>query len=127
MSGTYSSDLREKVISHIMSGCSKRETAKLFKIGEATIYNWLRLYKAGSLSAKQRQVWPRKVDAVKLREYVALHDDHTLKEIGQALGVSFQVVSSWLRRLQITRKKRPRSIKSATKASVLHSKVSLPT
>ncbi|MBL0941927.1 MAG: helix-turn-helix domain-containing protein [Alphaproteobacteria bacterium] len=95
MARAYSEDLRKKVISHIMSGCSKREAAKVFKIGEATVYNWLRLYKAGSLQAKRRTDYPRKVDEQKLRDYVKQNPDHTLKQIGQALDLKFQNVATW--------------------------------
>lgn len=117
MAKAYSEDLREKVISHIMSGCSKREAARVFNIGEATVYNWLRLHKAGSLKPKKRTDYPRKIDEKKLREYVEQNPDHTLKQIAQALGLKFQNVGKWLKRLKITRKKRPRFIKSATKRS----------
>ena len=113
-------DLREKVISHIMSGCSKREAAKVFNIGEATVYNWLRLHKAGSLKPKKRTQYPRTVDERKLREYVSQNPDHTLKQIAEALGLKFQNVGKWLKRLKITRKKRPRFIKSAMKRSEPH-------
>lgn len=115
MARAYSEDLRAKVISHIMSGCSKRGAAKVFNIGEATVYNWLRLHDAGSLKPKKRADYPRKVDSQKLREYVEQNPDHTLKQIAEALGLKFQNVAKWLKRLKITRKKRPRSIKNATK------------
>jgi transposase len=115
MGKAYSEDLRKKVISCVMSGCSKRETAKIFNIGEATVYNWINLHKKGSLKAKKRTNYPRKVDEQKLREYVEAHPDQTLKEIGGALGLRFQAVGTWLQRLKITRKKRPRSTRSAMK------------
>ena len=117
MARAYSEDLREKVISHIMSGCSKREAAIVFNIGEATVYNWLRLHKAGSLKPKKRTDYPRTVDEKKLREYVVQNPDHTLKQIAEAVGLKFQNVGKWLKRLKITRKKRPRFIKSAMKRS----------
>jgi transposase len=125
MAKAYSEDLREKVISHIMSGCSKREAARVFNIGEATVYNWLRLHKEGSLSPKKRTDYPRKVDEQKLREYVAQNPDHTLKQIASALGLKFQNVAKWLKRLKITRKKRQHFTKSATKKSEPNLKISL--
>ena len=115
MARAYSQDLREKVITHIMSGCSKRETAHVFNIGEDTIYRWLRLHKAGGLKPKKRTEYPRKVDEEKLRQYVKENPDHTLKQIGQALNLAHQTVFTWLKRLQITRKKRQRSTKSVMK------------
>lgn len=115
MARAYSLDLRKKVMSFITSGGGKREASKIFGIGEDTIYRWMRREKAGDLSAKKRIDFPRKVDPEELRCYVSAHPDHTLKEIGTALHLGHQTVWTWLRRLDITRKKRPRSIKSGTK------------
>ena len=119
MARAYTEDLRKKVISHIMSGCSKREAARIFNIGEATVYNWLRLYKTGSLKPKKRTDYPRKVDEKKLREYIEQNLDHTLKQIAEALSLKFQNVAKWLKRLKITRKKRPRFIKNEMKKNEL--------
>jgi putative transposase len=102
----YSLDLREKVMAFIASGSSKREAAKVFNIGEDTIYRWLRRQKAGNLAPKKRTDFPRKVDLKKLRFYVASHPDHTLTEIAKALGLGVCTVFKWLNRLGITRKKR---------------------
>ena len=125
MARAYSEDLREKVVSHIMSGCSKREAAQVFKVGEASLYRWLKLHKTGDLKPKKRTGYPRKVDEQKLRDYVEQNPDHTLKQIGEALHLGFQTVSTWLNRLKITRKKRPRSIKSAMKRNETNLKSSL--
>ena len=105
MTKVYSTDLRHRVISHLMIGCSKREAAKIFNIGEATIYRWINLHKGGDLSRKKRTNYPHKVDTQKLIQYVEMNCDHTLKEIGDALGISFQYVAKCLKRLNITRKK----------------------
>jgi len=125
MAKAYSEDLREKVLSHIMSGCSKREAAKVFNIGEATVYRWIDLHKQGDIKPKKRTNYTRQVDEKKLREYVENNPDHTLKQIAEALGLKFQNVGKWLKRLKITRKKRPRFIKSATKRSEPNLKNSL--
>src|SRR3990167_9186575 len=117
MAKAYSEDLRGKVISHLMSGCSKREAAKVFNIGEATVYRWIDLQKQGDIKPKKRTDYPRKVDEQKLREYVAQNPDHTLKQIAAALGLKFQNVGKWLKRLKITRKKRQRFTKNAMKRS----------
>jgi putative transposase len=125
MAKAYSEDLRKKVISHIMSGCSKREAAKIFKIGEATVYRWINLHEQGDIKPKKRTNYPRKVDEKKLRDYVEQNPDHTLKEIAEALGLKIQNVGKWLKRFKITRKKRPRFIKSVMKRSELNLKSSL--
>lgn len=125
MARAYSEDLRGKVISYITSGGSKREAAKVFNIGEATVYNWLRLYKAGSLKPKKRTDYPRKVDEQELRDYVKQNPDHTLEQIAQALDLGVKTVFTWLNRLKITRKKRQRSIRSGMKRNESNLKSSL--
>lgn len=120
MARAYSEDLREKVISHIMSGCSKREASRIFKVGEASLYRWLKLHEAGDLKPKKRTVYPRKVEEQKLRDYVQNNPDDTLEQIGQALGLGRQTVFTWLRRLNITRKKRQHFTKNAMKRNELN-------
>ena len=115
MAKAYSEDLRQRVISHIMSGSSKREAARIFNIGEDTIYRWLRLHKAGDIKAKKRTIFPQKMNEEKLKEYVQNNPDHTITQIAEALQLGRQTVFSWLRRLKITRKKRQPSIKSVMK------------
>jgi putative transposase len=125
MARAYSEDLREKVISHIISGCSKREAARIFKVGEATLYRWQKLYEAGSLKPKKRTEYPHKVDENKLRSYMKQNPDHTLEQISQALNLGVKTVFTWLNRLNITRKKRQHSIKSVTKRNEANLKSSL--
>ena len=122
MAKAYSLDLRDKVISFISQGESKRQSSKVFGIGEDTIYRWLRRHKAGTLAPKKRTHFPQKVVPEILVSYVEENQDHTLKEIGKALGFSASNVLKWLRRLNITRKKRPRSIRNVVRKSGLISK-----
>jgi transposase len=108
MARAYSLDLRNKVISFISQGGSKREAAKMFDIGEDTIYRWMRLNKLGDLNAKKRTDFPTKIPLETLRKYVEKHPDHILKEIGQAVGLSASNVWKHLKKLDLTRKKRQR-------------------
>ena len=108
MTKAYSLDLREKVISFVRQGHSKREASKIFNIGEDTIYRWFRRLKTGTLLPKKRTHFTTKVPMQTLKNYVEEHPDHTLKEIGEALGICQSVVWKHLRKLNITRKKRPR-------------------
>lgn len=105
MAKAYSEDLRTKVITHIMSGSSKREATRIFNIGEDTVYRWLRLHKAGNIKAKKRTIFPQKMNEEKLKEYVRNNPDHTITQIAEALQLGRQTVFSWLRRLKIKRKK----------------------
>lgn len=122
MGKTYSKDLREKVVNFIEGGGGKSQAARLFGIGRDTVHRWLRLHASGSLSPKKRTSFHQKMDIEQLKAYVAAHPDHTLKEIGKALNLAYQTVSSWLIRLQITRKKRQRATWSAMKKRALPSR-----
>lgn len=102
----YSQDLRERVVAYVHGGGKKREAARLFKVGENTVYLWIRLYKKqGSLAPKKRTSFYQTMDPAKLKEYVAANPDHTISQIAHALKAGRQTVFSWLRRLGITRKK----------------------
>ncbi|MGL5784037.1 MAG: IS630 transposase-related protein [Alphaproteobacteria bacterium] len=118
MAKAYSLDLRQKVISFIAQGGRKREAAKIFGIGEDTVYRWLRRHKSGTLVAKKRTHFPTKVPLERLVHHVKEHGDHTLHEIGKALGLSPSKVWKHLKRLGITRKKRSRFMQSAARKSV---------
>ena len=115
MARAYSLDLRQKVISFISQGGSKREAAKVFNIGEDTIYRWQRRHKLGDLNPKKRTNFQTKVPLETLCKYVEEHPDHTLQEIGQAVNLSASKVWKHLKKLGITRKKRPHYTKNVTK------------
>jgi putative transposase len=102
MGRAYTLDLREKVIFFISQGGGKREASKLFNIGEDTIYRWLRLAQAGTLQAKKRTEFSRKIPDAVLLSYVHDHPDHTLHEIGNAIGLSASKIWKHLKRLGIT-------------------------
>jgi transposase len=116
MGKTYSKDLREKVVQYVKEGNTKRAAARLFQIGEDTVFRWLRLEKkTGTLSPKKRTSFRQKLDPEKLKEHVDQHPDHTIAEIAHALKVAKTTVFNWLRRLKITRKKSLRSAKNVTR------------
>lgn len=122
MAKAYSLDLRKKVIFFVTQGGSKRAAAKMFNIGEDTIYRWLRLNKLGDLSPKKRIDFPTKIPLETLRKYVEEHPDHTLKEIGLAVGLHASKVWKHLKKLNFTLKKRPRFMQNVAPNSVLNFK-----
>lgn len=67
MARAYSIDLRRKVMSFIAGGSSKREAARVFGIGEDTIYRWARREKAGDIAPKKRIFLPKKMNCQKLK------------------------------------------------------------
>jgi transposase len=97
MGRAYSLDLREKVMSFIASGGSKKEASKVFSIGEDTVYRWIRRLKQGDLRAKKRHTFPHKVDPQALADYVDKNPDHTLMEMGAFFGLANQTMSTTLK------------------------------
>lgn len=122
MARAFSLDLRQKVVDFILAGGTKRDAARIFGIGEDSVYRWMRLQKKGDLRAKKRIFLPKKVNVEILRAYVEKHPDHTLTEIGKALFLGPQTVWKWLKRMKITRKKKPHFMQKAAQSNVLNSK-----
>ena len=125
MAKTYSLDLREKVLSYTKKGGRKKEVSKLFEIGEATIYRWIKLHEKGNLLPKKRTSFYQKVDPEQLKKYMQENPDHTLKQIGSALTLGQTTVFEWLNRMKITRKKRRPFTKNVTKRNGMNLKGSL--
>ena len=109
---TYSDDLRTKALKHIAKGVSKVETSRIFGISIPTLFNWIKRKKKGCLgSDKKRKKTPHKIDGEKLRAYIRENPDSYLREIGEFFGTSAVAVFKACKRLKITLKKRPHSIK----------------
>ena len=109
MSNHYSVDLRERAIAFIDEGGSKVDACRIFKIGHNTIYLWQRQRKKiGTLAPKVRGKYKtRLLDDAKLSAHVKAHSDATLAEIAEVFSVSHVAIWKALRRLNITRKKKP--------------------
>ena len=103
---SYDSKYRHRAIEYWEDGHSKKETAKVFKIGETTLQVWKsKLKNTGKLETKKRVETWRKIEPSKLREYVTEHPDAYLREIAEEFGCSGTAVMKALRRLKISRKK----------------------
>ena len=112
----YSVDLRRRALELLSDNHSVEEVSSLLNIGTASLWRWKRRDRQGQLEAhypKSRS--PYKVDEARLRAFVADHPDAYQHEIGDALGVSRSGIQVALQRLQITRKKRPRTTENAMK------------
>lgn len=116
MSKAQSNELRERVIKSDEEGMEKRTLVEVFKIGIGTLNRWIRKYlETGSLEAKKRSRYrKRKVEDEDLKEYVEEHPSATLEQMGQHFKV--RAVSIWhrLKKLGITRKKKPFCMKKET-------------
>ena len=111
----YGNDLRRRVVSFVRGGGSKAEAARRFSVSRVTVYGWLR--KGGALGEFERPGprGPRKFELSALEAAVSAHPDRTLAEHGAAFGVHASTVCRALRRLGLTRKKRPGATRSGTR------------
>ena len=106
MAKAYSLDLRERVIKYLEMGNRKESAVKLFSVGIATIYRWLKLKKEiGNLQRKTRKFSYKYIDDEKLKKYLEEHPDDFLWEIAKKFSVTKQGIFYALKRLKITRKK----------------------
>ena len=119
MSKYYSVDLREKVLLYLEKNHDKNAASSIFQVGIATIYRWVaRKKEKGTLEPLRRKYAYKRIDDEKLIEYVKAHPDHFLSEIANHFGLTPQAIFYAIKRLKITRKKRPRSIKNEMKKNV---------
>lgn len=102
----YSVDFREKVVQYVDAGHQQREAAGAFGISLSTVNKWHQQFeKTGDLSDKPRRTSFKKIDPIKLEEYVTKHPDAYLKEIAVVFDCSATAVKKALVRLGYTRKK----------------------
>lgn len=98
-----SSDLRQRVVDFVRGGGSKAEAARRFRVGEASVYRWL---KPGGLTY-QRPGSRRahKLDWEQLRRHVEDHPDRTQAERARHFHVSRHCIWNALQKMAITHKK----------------------
>lgn len=109
MRKAYSVDLRECVLAYMGDNGSNEEACLIFGVSRDTIYRWLRQQKIeGHVRPKARGKYKtRKLEDAKLQAYVKSHVDATLIEMASEFNVSHVAIWKALRRLKITRKKKP--------------------
>lgn len=101
-----SGDLRQRVVDFVRRGGSKAEAARRFKVGEASVYRWL---KPGAVAYKRPGPYrSHTLDWEHLRRHVEAHPDQTLAEGARHFQVSRHCIWNARQRLQVTRKKKNR-------------------
>lgn len=107
MCKAYSVDLRKRVLSYLESNNDKKAASKLFDVGIATVYRWVRQQKEkGHVEPHHREYVYRKLDYNLLAQYIKEHSDSFLVEIAEHFSVTEQAIFYALKKLKITRKKR---------------------
>ncbi|WP_126325849.1 IS630 family transposase [Neisseria animalis] len=117
----YSIDLREKALNHYKQCNNASQTAKTYGISRNTLYLWIQLEKqTGSLKHQVKGQNAAKLDTEKLKQYVGQNPDAHLHEIAQVFNCTAQAVFYALKKLGITRKKRPTTYREQDPSKVAH-------
>jgi transposase len=112
----YPEEFRKKVLEYIDGFYTQREVAKMFKISEKTVWNWVnKREKTGSLKPKAVERKARKLESEALIKYIKEHPEAYLKEIAEHFGCVVSAVYQKLKKLGITRKKKLFYIKKEMK------------
>lgn len=128
MSNAYSYDLRTKAIEAVDRGERKIAVCRLLKISRNTLDLWLeRKAKTGDYQAVtnyQKGCKHKITDWERFAAFVQAHGDKTQAQMAKVWGegVTQQNISDALKKLGISRKKRPTAIRNATRLSAVNSK-----
>ena len=110
---SYPTKYRERTIEYRQEGHTLKETQEVFHVCISTIRSWEKQWKEeGPLEKKPMQRSFRKIDPEELRSYVSEHPDAYQKEMAKAFHCSESGIRDALKRLKITRKKRPPGIRN---------------
>ena len=101
---SYPLIMRERVLRFIANGGSKIDASRVFGVGRATIFLWVK-QGSGSLAAKPGPKSSHKLDRAKLAQLIQHNPDMMLKELAQELCVSINAVFHSLKVMGYTRKK----------------------
>lgn len=112
---TYSLDFRKKVVGFVRGGGKQAEAARRFEVSLWCVRDWLGRQE---LQPRQKGVpRRRKLDKAALKARVRDRPDATLQEHAAHFGVDRSCVGKALKRMGITRKKRPSGTGSVTRKS----------
>ena len=113
---SYSVDLRLKALKYLKQGGTVKEACVIFEISRSTLQRWQRMMnKTGTVNVKPRDRTPYKINNEELKAYISKHPDAYLSEIATYFQVTSQCIFIALKRLKITRKKRPFFTKNEAK------------
>jgi len=111
----YSLDLREKALNYIANVGNRKEASRIFGVSVSALANWLSRQKRHDLAPKMNGSKPSKIDNDKLKKYIQDHPDSYLREIAAVFNTTVQAVFYACKRIKVTLKKKPLTIKKGTR------------
>ena len=112
---SYPTKYRERTIEYRQEGHTLEETKEVFHVSISTIRKWEKqLREEGHLEKNPVQRSFRTIDPEKLRKYVTEHPDAYQSEMANEFHCSESGIREVLKKLKITRKKRPPAIRNRT-------------
>lgn len=110
---SYDIKFRKRTIEYLESGYSYRETASVFGISTNTLNKWEKKYRAtGKLEDAPAKTYFKKIDPEALKVYIEQNPEAYQSEIAKHFSCTQQSVFKALKRVGITRKKRPSATKN---------------
>ena len=111
----YDEKYRKRTLEYWHEGHTLEQTKKVFRVSVTIMYKWEnQLKEEGNLKKHPVKRSFRKIDPEKLKEYVRANPDAYLREIADVFNCSSTAVRKSLKKLNITRKKRPLAIMNKT-------------
>jgi transposase len=113
----YSVDMRKAAVTSVENGKVQSKVADYFGISRKTLSNWLRKSRqTGDLSPAIKSSYKsRKIDRSMLQVQIQREPDSTLSELANQFNTSISNIDYHLRKMKITRKKKPCSMPSEVK------------
>ena len=113
---SHPNEIRELAINHVEDGGLILDALEKYKVSRSSFQRWVRLKKeTGSSAIPARNTQPYKVDNSKLKEYIKENPSAYIKEISDHFNLSTGCISTALKRLKISSKKKVCYTQNATK------------
>lgn len=105
---SHSEEIREQVLNHFSNGSSIKDIIEIYNISRSSFQRWRKSkLETGSVSIKPRVVEPYKLNNTDLISYITKNPDAYIQEIAEEFQVTNGCISIALKRLKISRKKKP--------------------
>jgi transposase len=119
----YNIEIRKLAIERMCSGVEKEDISKCLGMSLRTLSEWNARVKRG-IGLKPLIYGPKKgkLDLALLRDYVEKYPDAYLSEIGAHFNVSGEAIRKRLKKISISRKKKPLNTANAAKKKDLNLK-----